>query len=320
MDQNLPRLTERLLQSYRHLGGINNIEIVNVPSKRAVGAICEDLLQILFPGFHDERPILSSELADITAGRLAALGARLDAEICKALRTRMPGKPDEDCPHELAREIYLAFLEQIPAVREVLRTDVEAAYEGDPAVRNREEIIVSYPFVEAVAIQRLAHVLYRRNLPLIPRMMTEWAHGRTGIDIHPGARIGTHFFIDHGTGVVVGETSVIGHHVRFYQGVSLVARSFAKDAEGHLVKGGKRHPDIGDHVVIYANTIVLGGDTVVGSRSTIGGNVFLTHSVPPDSLVYYEETQLKIIDKTAHRAAADGSDKAGPPAGLSYEI
>ena len=318
MDNNLPRLTERLLQSYRNLGGINNIEIVNVPSKRAVGAICEDLLQILFPGFHDERPILSSELADITAGRLASLGSRLEAEVCKALRNRLPGAPGEDCPHDLAREIYLSFLEQVPVVREVLRTDVEAAYEGDPAARNREEIIVAYPFLEAVAIHRLAHILYREGLPLIPRMMTEWAHGRTGIDIHPGARIGTHFFIDHGTGVVVGETSVIGHHVRFYQGVSLVARSFAKDAEGHLVKGGKRHPDVGDHVVIYANTIVLGGDTVVGSRSTIGGNVFLTHSVPPDSLVYYEETQLRIMDKTKPRGvAADGTANT---AGLTYEI
>ncbi len=322
MDNNLPRLTERLLQSYRNLGGINNIEIVNVPSKRAVGAICEELLQILFPGFHDERPIQSSELADITAGRLAALGARLEGEICKALRTRMPGAPGEDCPHDLAQEIYQSFLEQVPAVREVLRTDVEAAYEGDPAVHNREEIIVAYPFLEAVAIQRLAHLLYTRGLPLIPRMMTEWAHGRTGIDIHPGARIGTHFFIDHGTGVVIGETSVIGHHVRFYQGVSLVARSFVKDAEGHLVKSGKRHPDVGDHVVIYANTIVLGGDTVVGSRSTIGGNVFLTHSVPPDSLVYYEETQLRIIDKKRHRAEAAAAASEGAPdlAGWSYDI
>lgn len=321
MDQNLPRLTERLLQSYRHLGGINNIEIVNVPSKRAIGAICEELLQILFPGFHDERPILSRELAEITADRLASLGARLETEIRKALRTRLPGKPGEDCPHELAQEIYLGFLEQVPAVREVLRTDVEAAYEGDPAVLNREEIIVAYPFLEAVAIQRLAHLLYKKRLPLIPRMMTEWAHGRTGIDIHPGATIGTHFFIDHGTGVVIGETSVIGHHVKLYQGVSLVARSFAKDAEGHIIKGGKRHPDVGDYVTIYGNTIVLGADTVVGSRSTIGGNVFLTHSVPPDSLVYYEETQLKIVDKKRPRASAASSrDGTAESAGLTYEI
>jgi serine O-acetyltransferase len=293
MDQILPRLTARLLTSYRHVGGINNIEVVNVPSKVAVGIICEDLLRLLFPGFHDEQPILSSELEAITSTRVEQLAGRLSLEICKSLKTRIPG----GCPLELANEIVAGFLGELHTVREVLRTDVEAAYEGDPAAQSYEEIIVAYPSIEAVAIQRLAHLLYRQDLPLVPRMMTEWAHGRTGIDIHPGARIGTHFFIDHGTGVVIGETSVIGSHVKFYQGVSLGAKSFQKDAVGRLVKGGKRHPDVGDNVTIYANTIILGADTVIGAGSTIGGNVFLTHSVPPDSLVIYEETQLKIMPK-----------------------
>ena len=299
MDQMLPRLTARLLTSYRHVGGINNIEVVNVPSKRAVGTICEDLLGLLFPGFHDEKPILSSELEAITSARVEQLAARLNEEICKSLRTRIPG----GCSVELANEIVCAFLGELHAVRELLRTDVEAAYEGDPAAQSYEEIIVAYPFIEAIAIHRLSHLLYRKDLPLVPRMMSEWAHSRTGIDIHPGARIGSHFFIDHGTGVVIGETSVIGSHVKLYQGVSLVAKSFQKDEQGHLVKGGKRHPDVGDNVTIYANTTILGADTVIGSGSTIGGNVFLMHSVPPDSLVLYEETQLRILPKrTAHSA------------------
>lgn len=299
MDQMLPRLTARLLTSYRNVGGINNIEVVNVPSKQAVGAICEELLRLLFPGFHDESPVLSSELPEITAARVEHVAASLNQEICKSLRTRIPG----GCPVELADEIVIDFLGELHAVREILRTDVEAAYEGDPAAQSYEEIIVAYPSIEAVAIYRLAHLLYRKDLPLLPRMMTEWAHSRTGIDINPGARIGSHFFIDHGTGVVIGETSVIGSHVKLYQGVSLGAKSFHKDEQGHLVKGGKRHPDLEDNVTIYANTTILGADTVIGAGSTIGGNVFLTYSVPPDSLVIYEETQLRILPKLAGRPA-----------------
>jgi serine O-acetyltransferase len=259
------------------------------------------LLQLLFPGFHDEKPILSSELQPITAERVARIAERLNEEICKSLRTRIPG----GCPWELAAEIVTSFLEELHTVREVLRTDVEAAYEGDPAAQSYEEIIVAYPSIEAVAIQRLAHILYRRELPLIPRMMTEWAHARTGIDIHPGSRIGPYFFIDHGTGVVIGETSVIGSWVKLYQGVSLVARSFQKDEQGRIVKGGKRHPDVGDHVTIYANAIILGADTHIGSGSTIGGNVFLTHSVPENSIVIYEETQLKILPKKSKPSPGD---------------
>ena len=293
MDQVLARLTSRLLGSYQQVGGTNNIEVVNVPSKRAVGAICEALLQLLFPGFHDEQPLLSSDLPTITAQRVRDLNARLGDEICKCLRTRLPG----GCPSELADGIVASFLEELPAVRQTLRTDVEAAYEGDPAAQSFEEIIVAYPSLETVAIQRLAHLLYRKDLPLIPRMMTEWAHSRTGIDIHPGAQLGSHFFIDHGTGVVIGETSVIGTHVKLYQGVSLGAKSFQKDKSGRLVKGGQRHPHIGDHVTIYANAVILGGDTHIGSGSTVGGNVFLMQSVPPDSLVLYEQTKPRILSK-----------------------
>jgi serine O-acetyltransferase len=189
------------------------------------------------------------------------------------------------------------FLDALPEIRALLRTDIEAAYEGDPAAASYEEIVLAYPFLEAVAVQRCAHALYGAGVPLLPRMMTEWAHARTGIDIHPGAQLGPYFFIDHGTGVVIGETCRIGHHVKLYHGVTLGARSFAKDDSGHIVKGGKRHPDVGHNVTIYPNSTVLGGETVIGEGSTIGANVFLMHSVPAGSLVVYEEKQLRILGK-----------------------
>jgi len=184
---------------------------------------------------------------------------------------------------------------------------MEAAYNGDPAALNKNEVIVAYPFVEAIAVQRLAHEMHLRSIPLIPRIMTEWAHARTGMDLHPGARIGSHFFIDHGTGTVIGETSIIGNHVKMYQGVALIGRSLKG---GQSLKGTKRHPTIEDKVTLYANATVMGGDTVVGARSTIGANVFLTHSIPADSLVITDEVSLKILNKLDHRAPA--KDAAQP--------
>ena len=186
------------------------------------------------------------------------------------------------------------FLSGIPNVRELLKTDVEAAFQGDPAAAASDEVILSYPFIEAIAIQRSAHVLYALGVSLIPRMMTEWAHGRTGIDIHPGAHIGSHFFIDHGTGVVVGETSVIGSHAKLYQGVSLIARSLAG---GQALRGQKRHPSLEDNVTIYANATIMGGDTVIGAGSTVGASVFLTHSVPARSLVLAEGQGVRVLEK-----------------------
>jgi len=203
----------------------------------------------------------------------------------------------------LAHGLTGAFLASLPQVRELLQTDVEAAYDGDPAALSKEEVIVAYPFVETIAVQRLAHQLYLKQVPLIPRIMTEWAHSRTGIDIHPGAKIGPHFFIDHGTGAVIGETCEIGSRVKLYHSVTLGARSFQKDEHGKIKKGGKRHPTLEDDVTIYPNSTVLGGETVIGARSTIGGNVFLVQSVPPDSLVYYEEKQLRIVPKRKHKPA-----------------
>ena len=194
----------------------------------------------------------------------------------------------------MARSFTGDFLASLPRVRELLKTDVEAAYNGDPAALTKEEVIVAYPFVEAIAVQRIAQELYRKRVPLIPRIMSEWAHSRTGMDLHPGAQIGSHFFVDHCTGTVVGETTTIGNHVKMYQGVGLVARSLAG---GQMLRGQKRHPTIEDHVTIYAGATIMGGDTVVGEGSTIGANVFLTSSVAPHSLVVQEDANVKVMSK-----------------------
>src|SRR5256714_7413412 len=248
-------------------------------------------MSLMFPGFRSEALVSSEDLADTTRIRVRHLHARLRTEICRSL-----GKiPPDEATEAKAEEVLSDFFKQLPSVREMLWADIDAAYEGDPAATSYEEIILAYPSLEAIAIQRMAHLLYEANLPLIPRMMTEWAHSRTGIDIHPGAKIGSHFFIDHGTGVVIGETCVIGAHFKLYHGVSLGARSFQKDEDGKIKKGGKRDPTGEDDVTIYPNSTVLGGETVIGARSTIGGNVFLVQSVPADSLVSYAETQVHIV-------------------------
>jgi serine O-acetyltransferase len=209
--------------------------------------------------------------------------------------------PKKNIP-SAARNLTLEFLHSLPRVREILQTDVEAAYNGDPAARSKEEIIVSYPFVEAIAVQRLAHDLYLKNVALIPRIMTEWAHFRSGMDLHPGAQIGSHFFVDHCTGTVVGETSIIGDRVKMYQGVGLVAKSLAA---GQALRGQKRHPTLEDRVTIYAGATIMGGDTVIGEGSTIGGNVFLTASVPPNSIVIYDGSGARVLNRADRKKKAD---------------
>ena len=297
MDKDPGKITEAILQSYETGGGINHIDGANLPSKRALASICEDLLQLLFPGFHDQEPIHSTHLRRVTAHRVHTIAERFADEICKSLRLREPG-----CPEASAEKLVRDFLTRLPDVRALLRTDVEAAFQGDPAATTMDEVILAYPYVEAIAIQRMAHVLYDLCLPVIPRMMTEWAHSRTGIDIHPGAQIGSHFFIDHGTGVVIGETAELGQHVKLYQGVALIARSLAG---GQALRGKKRHPTLEDRVTIYAGTTVMGGDTVIGAGSTIGANVSVTHSIPARSLVFYEDRQLTILDKDKRSAGGD---------------
>ena len=284
------------MASYARVGGINHLDGKNLPSKRVVTSLTKDLLRLLFPGFFDEKLIHSSELKVETAARLDAVIGPLEDEVRKSLEYNPPPEFGKTKLASAAHSLTLDFLASLPRVRELLHTDMEAAYNGDPAALSKEEVIVAYPFVEAIAIQRLAHELYLKNVALIPRIMTEWAHSRTGMDLHPGAQIGTHFFVDHCTGTVVGETTHIGDHVKMYQGVGLVAKSLAA---GQQLRGLKRHPTLEDHVTIYAGATIMGGDTVVGEGSTIGANVFLTHSVPANSLVVYEDVQIKVLNKLA---------------------
>jgi serine O-acetyltransferase len=283
---------ETIVESYKRFGGINHIDGVNLPSRDAIIEISRDLLKLVFPGFYDQHPIHSNEIADYTQELVASISRRLQHEVRKSLEYR----PCPDCDGKRLDDEAIRFthdfLWEIPAVRGILQSDVLAAYEGDPAAISQDEIIVAYPGIMAIAVQRLAHVLYQKHVALIPRIMTEYAHGSTGIDIHPGAQIGAEFFIDHGTGVVIGETTVIGKRVKIYQGVTLGAKSFRKDEEGHILKGEKRHPNIEDDVTIYAGATILGNVTI-GRGSVIGGNVWLLDSVPAETFVYYEGGQTK---------------------------
>jgi serine O-acetyltransferase len=288
------QLTDQLILSYAKVGGINHLDGKNLPSKSVIAAITVDLLRLLFPGFFDEKTILSSELKVEMVSLVDSVLDRLEDEIRKSLEYAPPdGLAKKDLASK-AHSLTIEFLASLPRLREMLCTDVEAAFGGDPAALGREEIIVAYPFVEAIAVQRMAHELYLRQIALIPRIMSEWAHSRTGMDLHPGAQIGSHFFIDHGTGTVVGETTIIGDHVKVYHGCTLGAKSTA-DVE--QLRGKKRHPTIEDHVTIYPGATILGGETVIGEGSTIGGNVFLTQSVPPHSLVVFEGVTMKVMDK-----------------------
>ena len=300
--ETVTQLTNLLVASYAKSGGINHLDGKNLPSKRVVTGITCDLLRLLFPGFFDEKLVHSSEIKVETAALLDSVLGTLNDEIRKALEYHPPnGLAKKDITAE-AHKLTIEFLQSLPAVREILQTDVQAAFDGDPAAASKEEIIVSYPFIEAIAVQRLAHELFVKNVPLIPRIMTEWAHGRTGMDLNPGAKIGSHFFIDHGTGTVVGETAVIGNHVKMYHGVTLGAKS---TAGGQLLKGKRRHPTIEDRVTIYPGATILGGETVIGAGSTIGGNVFIMDSVQPNSLVIYDGLDMRVLNKADKNTAVD---------------
>lgn len=288
-----------MIASYARVGGINRLDETNLPSKSAITLITEDLLRLLFPGFFTENPIHSYEIKMETANLMDSVKGRLEDEIYKS---RLYSKKDARSARPEANEIALKFLSKLPDIRELLQTDTEAAFNGDPAALSKDEVIVAYPFVEAIAVQRVAHELYKLDVALIPRIMTEWAHTRTGIDIHPGAKIGSHFFIDHGTGTVIGETCEIGNRVKMYHNVSLVARSLSA---GQALKGVKRHPTIQDNVTIYAGATIIGGETVVGAGSTIGANVFLMQSVPENSLVIYEEVNVKVLSKKEKTVRTD---------------
>jgi serine O-acetyltransferase len=294
----LPELTKQIVETYTEHASINHLGHCPLPNYDAVIEIIEELKEILYPGYRRREGLHLGNVMYHVGDLIDGLHDKLTVQIGRALRheARVAGT-DGDCDPDfeaMGQARAVKFLEQLPELRRTLAMDVQAAYDGDPAVRGTDEIVFCYPGLEAITVYRLAHLLWDLEVPLIPRMMTEWAHSKTGIDIHPAAKIGRYFFIDHGTGVVIGETCEIGERVKLYQGVTLGALSFAMDADGNLVRGTKRHPTLEDRVVIYANATVLGGATVIGHDSVIGSSVWLTRSVEPHSTVVLEKPKLRI--------------------------
>ena len=266
----------------------------NVPAEGEIIRLIQQLLSVLYFGYYGDHAKGEDRQAFHVEQLLAELQPVLAHQIWLSVQLECPR--DHTCPHchETTIATTQRFLESLPDIRRALMLDVQAAFDGDPAARSHAEIILAYPGLRAITIYRLAHVLLRSGVELMPRMMTEHAHQRTGIDIHPGARIGASFFIDHGTGVVIGETTDIGKNVKVYQGVTLGALSFPKDERGRIIREGKRHPTIEDDVVIYAGATILGGTTVIGKGSVIGGNTWVTHSLPPGTRVVNNPQEQRI--------------------------
>ncbi|MBN2217179.1 MAG: serine acetyltransferase [Pirellulales bacterium] len=297
--ESLPDLTDRIVRTYVEVSTINHLGHCPLPSYDKIIAATEDLKEILYPGYRRRSRLHAGNVVYHVGDLVDGLHDTLSQEIARAIchgagKTRTCNPEQKDEFEKRGQAIAFEFLNRLPAIREVLATDVQAAYDGDPACKSTDEVIFCYPGLEAVTVYRLAHELHVLGVPLVPRMMTEWAHGRTGIDIHPGATIGRYFFIDHGTGVVIGETCEIGQCVKLYQGVTLGALSFSTDAEGKLVRGQRRHPTIEDRVVIYANATLLGGHTVIGHDAVIGSNTWITQPVAPNTTVALEKPRLRM--------------------------
>lgn len=307
----LNELVDQIVKSYRSEPRTRHIDRIYLPNRAEIVQMLRDMLELLFPGFLGRQNLTQHNVAFHVGDLVPRIGEaafrQINMCLCYVQEAQGHARRGERPAEEKARQVALTFLEMIPAVRETLAGDVQAAYDGDPAAINLDEVVLAYPGLLAIAVQRLGHALYQMEVPLMPRIMTEWVHQRTGIDIHPGANIGRNFFIDHGTGVVIGETSDIGHNVKIYQGVTLGALSFPKDDRGRVIRGTKRHPTIKDNVTIYANAIILGGDTVIGENSVIGGSVFVTSSVPPNSVVTFKPPELRLKTKGADSAAKPDS-------------
>jgi serine O-acetyltransferase len=304
MKDQIDRAAKALVESYS-TGDIkiHHLDRQPLPSHAEIIRVLVTIHELLFPGYIGAQGLTGPSLSDHVRQRMAWLYEVLTEQIKRAVsHANRIGEACEVTDRE-AGDCAAAFLNEFPALRELLAADVQAAYEGDPAATGLDEIIFSYPGIYAVMVYRLAHQLHTMRVPLMPRIMTEHAHHRTGIDIHPGTRIGSPFFIDHGTGVVIGGTAIIGNNVKIYQGVTLGAFSFDKDASGQLVRDTKRHPTIEDDVVIYAGATILGGETIIGRGSVIGGNVWLTHSVPPGTRVLQDSPNLRIIPPDAAAAS-----------------
>jgi serine O-acetyltransferase len=316
LKEQLPRLTDRIVRTYSEVGKINHLGHCPLPKYEEIIGALEDLKEILYPGYRRREGLHMGNVTYHVGDLIDRLHDTLTIQIGRALHHEdRVTKSSEDCENQVDYEakgqaMAIDFLERIPDLRRILATDVEAAFVGDPACKNLDEVIFCYPGLEAVTVHRLAHELHKIGVPFIPRMMAEWAHKETGIDIHPGAKIGHHFFIDHGTGVVIGETCEIGNHVKLYQGVTLGALSFPTDADGNILRNMKRHPTLEDRVVIYASATVLGGKTVIGHDSVIGSSVWLTKSVAPRTTVTIESPKLRI--------RAERPDELNPDA--NYQI
>ncbi len=288
----LQKLVTEITRTYKGDIGINFIEAANLPVREKIIEVLDLLIELLFPGYTGKRTVTRNNVRFIVIDILCHVYTELCEQIEKAYRykCRLENCDSEGC-RRMSENATRHLLTKLPHIRKLLKGDVNAAYSGDPAARSNEEIVLAYPCITAIATYRLAHELYVKQVPLIPRIMTEWSHSKTGIDIHPGATIGKNFFIDHGTGVVIGETTTIGDNVKIYQGATLGALSFPHDEMGKVKKGGKRHPTIGDNVTIYAEATIL-GDVVIGKNAVIGGNVWIKESVPEGVTVTIADNDL----------------------------
>ncbi len=288
----IEKLVGKIADTYKGDMGINFIDATNLPVRDKILEVLELLTEILFPGYTGKRAVTKANVNYIVVDILYHVYTELSEQIERAFkyRCRMEKCDTGDC-RKMAEDATGHLLAQLPNIRELLKGDVVAAFDGDPAAKSYEEIVLSYPCIIAIATYRIAHELYLKDVPLIPRIMTECAHAKTGIDIHPGAKIGKNFFIDHGTGVVIGETTIIGNNVKIYQGTTLGALSFPKDERGRIIKGGKRHPTIEDNVTIYAEATIL-GDVVIGKDTVVGGNVWIKESVPAGVTVTTSNPEL----------------------------
>lgn len=280
-NKKIENLVERIARTYEGDSGINFIDASNLPVRDKIIDILELIFEVIFPGYTGKRTVTKSNIKFIVGDILWQIATALSEQMERSYQYQCRIKNCKDCDCQtMAEKVTRHLLTKLPKIREQLKGDVSGAFDGDPAAKSYEEIVISYPCIIAIATYRIAHELYLKQVPLIPRIMTECAHTKTGIDIHPGATIGANFFIDHGTGVVIGETTVIGDYVKIYQGATLGALSFPKDERGRIIKGGKRHPTIEDNVTIYAEATIL-GDVVIGKGAVIGGNVWIKESVPP---------------------------------------
>jgi serine O-acetyltransferase len=311
----LADMVESLLASYQSDARTHHLDSEFLPSRAEIVEIIGELRELLFPGFFSRQRLTAENIRYHVGELLNSASTKLHRQAFRAMRYRRTGGPcaanppaDDDTLDAKVAEMVATFLSRLPDIRKVLAQDVQAAYDGDPAAKSLDEIIFAYPGLVAVSTYRLAHELLLLGVPLIPRIMTEWAHSVTGIDIHPGATIGRGFFIDHGTGVVIGETAHIGNNVRLYQSVTLGAINFPRDENGQLIRGQKRHPTIEDDVTVYSGTSILGGGTFIGRNAVIGGNVFLTKSVGPNMQVALKAPELKV------RERHDLGENATPPA------